>query len=91
MCSLIGNENDLLGSDHYQMMIAKAILRIWTLTACMMYCLEEQRSEMDKPRATCGDARRLVQKEHFKNFVSWLYVQFREGFTVEQTLGQLAL
>jgi hypothetical protein len=32
-----------------------------------------------------------VQKEHFKNFVSWLYVQFREGFTVEQTLGQLAL
>jgi hypothetical protein len=84
-------EKDLLGSDHYQVMTAKAILRIWTLTACMMYFLEEQRSEMDKPRATCGDARRLVQKEHFKNFVSWLYVQFREGFTVEQTLGQLAL
>jgi hypothetical protein len=82
---------DLFGSNQYQVMITKTILRIWTLTSCMMCFLEEQRSEMDKPRATCGDGRRLVQKEHVKNFVSWLYVRFRDGFTVEQTLGQLAL
>ena len=27
-------DNDLLGSDHYKVMSAKAILRFWTLTTC---------------------------------------------------------
>jgi len=29
-------DKDLLGSDHYQLMKAQAILRFWTLTACLM-------------------------------------------------------
>ena len=35
---------DLLGSDHYQLMSAQAILRFWTLIACLMAFLEEQRA-----------------------------------------------
>jgi hypothetical protein len=83
-------EKDLLGSDHYQVMTAKAILRIWTLTACMVYFLEKQRSEMDKPRATCGDARCGIQKDHLKNMLYWLQARFREGVTIDQLLVQLA-
>jgi hypothetical protein len=88
--TFFGYEKDLLGSDHYQVMTTKAILRTWTLTACMMYFLEKHRSEMEKPRATCGDARRLIQYDHFKNMLYWLHARFRGGFTIEQTIGQLA-
>jgi len=37
-------EKDLPGSDHYQMMSAQGILRFWTLIACLMVFLEEQRA-----------------------------------------------
>jgi hypothetical protein len=84
-------EKDLLGSDHYQVMTVKAILRFWTLTACLLCFLEEQRAEMDWSRATCGDARRLIQDEHRSNLLYWLEDRFREGFTVEQVRSQLAL
>jgi hypothetical protein len=33
----------------------------------------------------------LIQKDHCKNLLFWLHARFREGFTIEQTLGQLAL
>ena len=36
-------EKDLLGSDHYQVMTRQAVLRFWTLTACLLCFLEEQR------------------------------------------------
>jgi hypothetical protein len=84
-------EKDLLGSDHYQVMTAKAILRFWTLTACLLIFLDEQRAAMNLPQATCGDARRLIQDEHRSNLLYWLEARFREGFSVEQVRSQLAL
>jgi hypothetical protein len=84
-------EKDLLGSDHYQVMTAKAILRFWTLTACLLFFLDEQRAAMNFPQATCGDAWRLIQDEHRSNLLYWLEARFREGFTVEQVRSQLAL
>jgi hypothetical protein len=84
-------EKDLLGSDHYQVMTVKAILRFWTLTACLLCFLEEQRAEMDWPQATCGDARRLIQDQHRSNLLYWLEGRFREGFTLEQVRSQLAI
>lgn len=50
-------EKDLLGSDHYQMMSADGILRFWTLTACLLSFLEEQRGTSQQ---TCGEARRIL-------------------------------
>lgn len=38
------------GSNHYQVMTAKAILHFWTLTACLQCFLEGQRAAMDYPK-----------------------------------------
>jgi DDE superfamily endonuclease len=84
-------EKDLLGSDHYQVMTATAILRFWTLTACLMCFLEEQRAAQTEQQATCGEVRRAIQEEHRLNLLRWLEVQFRSGQTVDQVRIQLAL
>ena len=84
-------EKDLLGSDHYQLMTAKAILRFWALTACLLCFLDEQRAAMSGSNPTCGDARRMIQNEHRSNLLLWLEARFREGFAVEQVASQLAL
>ena len=82
-------DKDLLGSDHYQVMSAQAILRFWTLTACLLAFLEEQRAQ--NRLITCGDIRRSLQVQHRQNLLLWLYAQFQEGCSVEQLLPQLAL
>jgi hypothetical protein len=81
-------DKDLLGSDHYQLMTALAILRFWTLTACLMAFLEEQRA---LSQDTCGDARRKLQHVHQKNLLGWLESQFKAGRSTEQIYIQLAL
>jgi hypothetical protein len=82
---------DLLGSDHYQVMTLQAILRFWTLTACLFCFLEEQRAAAEKPTLTCGDIRRHLQQEHQRNLLQWLATSFQEGQSVEQVCAQLAL
>lgn len=84
-------EKDLLGSDHYQLMSAQAILRFWTLVACLMCFLEEQRHSNQVHRPTCGDVRRNIQLEHRLNLLHWLADSFQAGATVEQVGNQLAL
>lgn len=82
---------DLLGSDHYQLMTAPAIIRFWTLIACLMAFLEEQRADADDPLFTCGDVRHRIQAEHRLNLLHWLYAQFQSGADPGQISGQLAL
>ncbi|MEZ4769795.1 MAG: transposase [Caldilineales bacterium] len=84
-------EKDLLGSDHYQVMSAQAILRFWTLVACLMCFLEEQRSSHQVQGLTCGDVRRNVQHQHRLNLLQWLAESFQAGATIEQIGNQLAL
>lgn len=84
-------EKDLLGSDHYQVMSSQAIIRFWTLTACLMCFLEEQRARKKHHSFTCGDVRRLLQVEHQMNLLRWLEVRFRYGLTVDQIRFQLAI
>jgi hypothetical protein len=81
-------DKDLLGSDHYQIMSAEGILRFWTLTACLLSFLEEQRGTSHQ---TCGDARRIIQAEHRTNLLCLLESLFRSGYSVEQIRIQLAL
>lgn len=81
-------DKDLLGSDHYQVMSAQGVLRFWTLTACLMAFLEEQRAASPQ---TCGDIRRKIQDDHQTNLLHWLSVQFASGRTVSQVRLQLAL
>ena len=84
-------EKDLLGSDHYQVMTRKAVLRFWTLTACLLCFLEEQRMQFEDQRLTCGDVRRKIQNDHRQNLLLWLETRFKDGLSVEQICGQLAL
>ncbi len=84
-------QKDLLGSDHYQVMTATAIVRFWTLTTCLLCFLEEQRAASSEEPLTCGDVRRHIQDEHRSNLLTWLQAQFSAGLTVEQVRSQLAL
>jgi hypothetical protein len=84
-------DKDLLGSDHYQLMTAQAILRFWTLTACLLCFLEELRATSHSQLCTCGDARRTLQVEHRRNLLLWLKDQFQAGFTIDQIAILLAL
>jgi hypothetical protein len=84
-------DKDLLGSDHYQLMSAQAILRFWTLTACLICFLEEQRALAPGRQLTCGDVRRNVQEDHRLNLLFWLEERFKAGYSVEQISIQLAL
>ena len=85
------NDKDLLGSDHYQVMTANAIIRFWTLTACLLCFLEEQRANALEPGLTCGDVRRRIQEEHRRNLLYWLQAQFQAGQTVDDISIQLAV
>ena len=82
---------DLLGSDHYQVMSAQGIVRFWTLIACLMCFLEEQRAGAGNPDLTCGDVRRSIQGDHRLNLLRWLVDQIQAGASLEQISSQLAL
>jgi hypothetical protein len=82
---------DLLGSDHYQLMTARAIVRFWTLIACLMAFLEEQRIAYPQDDLTCGDVRRDIQYQHQVNLLTWLKSQLAQGVSIDQLCSQLAL
>jgi hypothetical protein len=82
---------DLLGSDHYQLMTGQAILRFWTLIACLMCFLEELRATSQPQLSTCGEARHKLQDEHRRNLLIWLKEQFLSGNSIDQICVQLAL
>ena len=84
-------EKDLLGSDHYQVMTRQAVLRFWTLTACLQCFLEELRLQEAGSALTCGDVRRMLQQEHRRNLLVWLKARFLEGQSVDLICSQLAL
>lgn len=74
------DNKDLPGSDHYQLLSDKAILRFWTLLACVSVFLDEQHARMQaaqlESHVTWGDARRAIQDMHQRNLLSWIYQQF---------------
>jgi hypothetical protein len=87
---LFEDAKDLLGADHYQVMSAEAVLRFWTLIACLGYFLDEQKA-LRSDCATWGDVRRALQKEHQHNLLTWLQGQFQAGLSAEQVGTQLAI
>ena len=90
---LFEDYKDLLGSDHYQLMSATAIVRFWTLIACLAYFLGEYRAWLQAERggshASLGDARRKLRADHQMNLLLWLEAQFRSGLTAEQIYTRL--
>jgi len=87
---LFEDDKDLLGADHYQVMSAEAVVRFWTLIACLGYFLDEQKA-LRSDCSTWGDVRRALQKEHQHNLLTWLQDQFQAGLSPEQVGTQLAI
>lgn len=86
------DNKDLLGSDHYQLLSDKAILRFWTLIACISVFLDEQRAQIEgamESHVTWGDARRAVHDIHQRNLLSWIYQQFWAGATPTDVYASL--
>ncbi len=81
---------ELLGLDRYPLMTAEAIVRFWTLIACLSCFLGEQRAAHDHLTAW-GDARRAIQQEHQQNLLSWLQTQFQAELTPQQIGLRLSL
>lgn len=84
------DNKDLLGADHYQLMSAQAIIRFWTLIACLGYFLDEQKA-LHPDCSTWGDVRRALQTQHRHNLLNWLQGQFKAGLSVKQIGTQLAI
>ncbi|MBT9141064.1 MAG: hypothetical protein DDT30_01651 [Dehalococcoidia bacterium] len=86
------DNKDLLDSDHYQVPSDRAILRFWTLIACVSVFLDEQRAQMQAgmdSHVTWGDARRAIQDMHQHNLLSWIYQQFSAGATPTEVYALL--
>jgi len=90
---LFGDTKDLLGLDHYQLMNATAIVRFWTLVMAAYAFLDEQRARLRDERhthITLGDARREVQRCHWRHLLDWLHQQFSSGVSPDELFSTLA-
>lgn len=84
---LFGDAKDLLGLDQYQLMDATAILRFWTLVMAAYAFLDEERARLQHDQhahVTIGDARREVQRWHWRHVVDWIHQQFLSGVTPDE-------
>jgi hypothetical protein len=91
---LFEDYKDLLGSDAYQVTSAEAIVRYWTLIACLGCFLDEQRAQQEATQSgthvTWGEVRRELQRQHGRNLLTWLEHEFRAGETAESLYERLA-
>jgi hypothetical protein len=81
---------ELFGSDHYQLMSQKSILRFWTLCCCAYAFLEEQRAARDCIADSLGSIRRRIYQEHHQNLLHWLREGFQQGQMSIQLMERLA-
>lgn len=81
---------ELFGSDHYQMMRRKSILRFWTLACCAYAFLEEQRAERGMTGCSIGTVRRQIDKEHQSHLLEWLRQSFQSGGVPQEMIERLA-
>jgi len=90
---LFSDTKDLLGLDQYQLMSATAIVRFWTLVMAAYVFLDEERARLRDERqthVTLGDARREVQRWHWRHLLDWIHQQFSSGVTPDELFPTLA-
>ena len=90
---LFGDGKEVLGLDQYQVMSTEAIVRFWTV-AWAAYCfLDEERARLRvtwQRHVTLGEARREVQRVHWRCLIIWMHQQFGSGATPETVFERLA-
>ena len=90
---LFADSKDLLGLDQYQILSARAIVRFWTLALAAYVFLDEERDRLRylwQRHVTIGDARREVQRVHWRHLIDWMHQQFQIGATPQTVSEQLA-
>ncbi len=84
--ALFGDSKEELGLDQYQLMSATAIVRFWTLAMLAYVFLEEERARLQtqwQRPVTIGEARRELQRRHWRHLLVWLHEQFQSGVEPE--------
>jgi SRSO17 transposase len=90
---LFADGKELLGLDQYQMMSAEAIVRFWTLAWAAYYFLDEERARLRREwqrHVTLGEARREVQRTHWRHLITWMHQQFAAGAVPQTVIDRLA-
>ncbi|MCA1599377.1 MAG: transposase, partial [Chloroflexi bacterium] len=90
---LFEDGKELLGVDQYQVMRAEAVVRFWTLAWAAYAFLDEERARLRVAwgrHVTMGEARREVQRAHWRHLMRWMHQQFVSGTTPETLFDQLA-
>jgi len=91
--TLFEDLKELFGTDHYQLMNDRAIVRYWTLASCAYLFLDERRATMVQAKGehvTIGAARQDVQQDHQLNLLNWLQNEFQNGCTPAQLQARFA-
>jgi len=79
---LFADFKELMGSDHYQMRSARAIVRFWALGLCLYQFLDEVRAThrcIWEEHLTLGQARQQVRESHQEMLLDWLIAQVQAG------------
>ena len=82
-----------LGLGQYQLLSSTAIVRFWTLVIVAYVFLDEERArlrETQQTHITLGDARREVQRCHWRYLLDWIHQQFSSGVTPNELHPLLA-
>ena len=90
---LFADGKELLGLDQYQVMSAEALVRFWTLAWAAYAFLEEERARLRQDwqrHVTLGEARREVQRTHWRHLITWMHQQFVAGAVPQTVFERLA-
>jgi len=91
--TLFADCKELMGSDHYQVRSAQAIVRFWALALCLYQYLDEIRQRLRQEcgqHVTLGQARTWVREQHRALLLNWLSGQFAAGASADHLHCQLA-
>ncbi len=84
---LFADCKELMGTDHYQMRSAQAIVRFWALGLCLYQFLDETRAihlQVWGERISLGQARQQIRESHQEGLLDWLFESIQAGATRNQ-------
>ena len=91
--TLFADFKELMGSDHYQLHSAEAILRFWALGLCLYQFLDSLRHHLRRiyqPNITLGETLNWVRERNELSKLSWIHRQATHGASVQKIQSHLA-
>jgi hypothetical protein len=91
--TLFADFKELIGSDHYQLHSAEAILRFWALGLCFYQYLDSLRHRLRKRAAhevTLGETLTWIREHQELETLDWICRQAKDGASTQQIQVHLA-